>query len=143
MTTTTTIGEPVLEALDHIEIRRLADLDGHIVDERAFSRIDEVFTADVVYDLSDFGLGIMRGIPAVIASWRTAAHPLAHHATSVLVTELTDGSAEVITKGLGVGANGRVGSVTYTDRAVRTAAGWRFVHRTATLRRPESISLES
>ncbi len=41
----------------------------------------------------------------------------------------------VLSKGLGVGPNGRVGSVTYRDIVVRTSAGWRFAARTGELRR--------
>jgi hypothetical protein len=41
----------------------------------------------------------------------------------------------VLSKGLGVGPNGRVGSVVYRDVVERTPQGWRFVSRTAQLRR--------
>jgi hypothetical protein len=64
-----------------------------------------------------------------------AAHPLAHHATNILVSEDPDGTVRVVSKGLGVGVNGRVGSVVYRDVVEKTAAGWRFLSRTAQLRR--------
>ena len=57
-------------------------------------------------------------------------HPLAHHATNIIVSEDPDGTVRVLSKGLGVGPNGRVGSVVYRDVVVRTSAGWRFAART-------------
>jgi hypothetical protein len=134
----------MLDAMDHVQLRRLVDLYGYLIDERKFSRIGEVFTEDVVYDVSDFGHGVLHGIDAVVAMWRGEAnHPLAHHAVSVLADERADGSVDLITKGIGVGARGRVGSVTYYDRAVRGPAGWRLAERRAVLRRSETIPLPS
>jgi len=40
-----------------------------------------------------------------------------------------------VSKGLGVGPQGRVGSVVYRDILERTPQGWRFAERTAQLRR--------
>jgi len=111
---------------------------GHLIDERIFDRFDEVFTADVVYDASDFGDPVLHGVDAVAEQMRTTdAHPLAHHATNILLDPRPDGSITVLSKGLGIGPKGRVGSVVYVDRAVRTDAGWRLASRTALLRRPE------
>ena len=97
----------MLDPMDYAQLRRLVDLYGYLIDERKFSRIDEVFTADVEYDASDFGHGVLRGIDAVLAMWRGEAnHPLAHHAVNMLVDERGDGSVDLIVKGLGVGAEG-------------------------------------
>ena len=65
-------------------------------------------------------------------------HPLAHHTTNVVVLQDDDGTVRVLSKGIGVGEAGRVGSVTYRDVVVRTEAGWRFASRTAELRRPDT-----
>jgi hypothetical protein len=51
-----------------------------------------------------------------------------------VVSEDADGTVRVLSKGLGVGRNGRVGSVTYRDIVRRTAAGWRFAARAGELR---------
>ena len=130
----------MLDAMDYVQLRRLVDLYGYLVDERKFSRIGEVFTEDVVYDVSDFGLGVLRGIDEVVAMWRGEAnHPLAHHAVSMLADERNDETVDLIVKGIGVGPRGRVGSVTYYDHAVRSTDGWRLARRRAVLRRPETI----
>ena len=41
----------------------------------------------------------------------------------------------MLSKGLGVGLNGRVGSVVYRDVVEKTPQGWRFLSRSAQLRR--------
>jgi hypothetical protein len=64
-------------------------------------------------------------------------HPLAHHATNIVISEDSDGTVRVLSKGIGVGRKGRVGSITYYDVVVRTVEGWRFLYRRAELRRPE------
>ena len=75
----------------------------------------------------------------LLAHWTSdmSIHPLAHHATNIVVTEDADGTVRVLSKGIGVGRKGRVGSVTYRDVAVRAAAGWRLASRAAVLRRTE------
>src|SRR5262249_20115380 len=106
-------------------------------DERQWQRIGELFTADSVYDMRDFGLGIVKGARAIGELWSRpdASHPLAHHATNIVVSEDADGTVRVLSKGLGVGKSGRIGSVVYRDVVVRTEEGWRFAMRTGQLRR--------
>jgi hypothetical protein len=122
---------------DTLAIHELLALYGHIIDEREWSRVGELFTARTVYDMSEFGLEVVHGAQAIGELWRRpdAMHPLAHHASNIIVSEDADGTVRVLSKGLGVGRNGRVGSVVYRDVVERTAAGWRFATRTAHLRR--------
>ena len=125
------------EVADTLAIQQLLALYGHVIDEREWWRADELFTASAVYDMSDFGLGVVHGAAAIRELWSRpdALHPLAHHATNVIVSEDPDGSVRVLSKGLGVGPNGRVGSVVYHDVVVRTDVGWRFAARKARVRR--------
>jgi ketosteroid isomerase-like protein len=122
---------------DRIAIAELIALHGHLVDEGQLDRLDELFTPDVVYDASAFGQEPMRGVAAV----RSAAlalgdrNPVAHHVTNVVVTAVDERTAIVRSKGLGVGADGSVGSVTYLDTVVRTDDGWRISHRAIRPRR--------
>jgi len=127
----------MIDTADRLAIHELMGLYGIVIDERDWSRIDELFTDDVVYDMSELGLGLLRGKDAVLRLWRERddLHPLAHHATNVVISATADGnSANVISKGLGVGRKGRVGSVTYRDVVRRTAVGWRIASRHARLR---------
>lgn len=127
----------MLDPHDILAIHELLARYGHIIDEREWQRVEELFTADARYDMREFDLGEVHGAAAIRALWSgpDAAHPLAHHATNILVSEDPDGTVRVLSKGLGVGAHGRVGSVVYRDVVRKTEAGWRFLSRTAQLRR--------
>jgi hypothetical protein len=127
----------VLEPYDILAIHELLARYGHIIDEREWQRVEELFSERTRYDMREFNLGEVQGAQAIRALWSgpNAAHPLAHHATNILVSEDADGTVRVVSKGLGVGPNGRVGSVVYRDVVEKTAAGWRFLSRTAHLRR--------
>jgi hypothetical protein len=127
----------MLDVADTLAIHELLALYGHIIDEREWQRVDELFTPTTVYDMSEFGLGKVVGAAAIRTLWSSpdAAHPLAHHATNIVITAGSDGAVHVLSKGLGVGPNGRVGSVVYRDVVARTASGWRFAARTGELRR--------
>ena len=125
------------DTADLLAIHELLALYGHIIDERQWERVGELFTATAVYDMRDFGLGVVHGAQAIREQWSHpgAMHPLAHHATSIIVSEDADGTVRAVSKGLGVGPRGRVGSVVYRDILERTPQGWRFAERAAQLRR--------
>ena len=127
----------MLEVADKLAIHELLALYGHVIDERAWARVEELFTERTVYDMREFGLGVVTGAASIRALWSgpDAAHPLAHHATNIIVSEDADGTVRALSKGLGVGPNGRVGSVVYRDVLERTAVGWRFASRSGHLRR--------
>ena len=126
-----------LPAEDTLAIHELLALYGHIIDAREWQRVDELFTATARYDMHEFGLGLVEGAAAIRELWSRpdAMHPLAHHASNIVVSTDADGTVRVLSKGLGVGPNGRVGSVVYHDVVERTPAGWRFAARSAVLRR--------
>lgn len=131
----------MLDVGDRLALHELLHLYGHLVDDRAWEALDQVFTPDVAYDACDFGMPITRSLAELVTEWTSEEglrrHPLAHHATNIVVLEDPDGTVRVRSKGIGVGAGGRVGSVVYDDVAVRTDAGWRLTSRRVTLRRVE------
>lgn len=122
---------------DRLAIMEIVALHGHFVDDGHLDRLGELFTADVVYDLTDFGQEPLLGVAAIrdaaLASGATG--PVAHHVTNVVVTEADGDRAQVRSKGLGIGPDGSYGSVTYDDTVVRTADGWRISRRRVTARR--------
>jgi 3-phenylpropionate/cinnamic acid dioxygenase small subunit len=130
-----------LDVEDRLALHELLHLYGLLVDDRAWDALDQVFTADVVYDARDFGMPVTRSLTELVAEWTSdegmLRHPVAHHATNIVVTEEPEGAVRVRSKGIGVGAGGRVGSVTYDDVAVLTPAGWRLASRRVILRRPD------
>jgi hypothetical protein len=127
-----------MDAADRIAIHELLSLYGHLIDQRRWADLDQVFTDDLLYDASDFGVDVTHTRADLLAHWASdeRMHPLAHHATNVVISEDPDGTVRVLSKGVGVGDTGRVGSVTYHDVVVRTPAGWRMASRRAELRRP-------
>jgi hypothetical protein len=122
---------------DRVAITDLLAMHGHLVDGGHLDRLGEVFTADVVYDVSPMGAAPIHGVEALRAASEAlgAGNAVGHHITNVVLTPAADGSVEALSKGLGVYADGACGSVTYEDLAVRTAAGWRITRRVVTPRR--------
>ncbi|WP_405915000.1 nuclear transport factor 2 family protein [Streptomyces sp. NBC_00728] len=82
---------------DRLAITELVSLHGHLVDDGSLDRLKELFTADVVYDLTDFGEKPLCGVAAIRqAAWALgAANPVAHHVTNVVVTASTAGCRSV------------------------------------------------
>ena len=129
---------------DQLAIHQLISLYGHIIDEREFSCSHELFTDDVRYDVNDFDAGVHVGIDAIVALWKASnRHPLAHHATNVVITMEANGTVQVMSKGIGVLTDGRTGSVVYKDIVVKTGQGWRIKDRIALRRRPDRIPAPS
>jgi len=131
----------MLDIADRLAIHELLALYGHLIDERRWSRLDEIMVPDLRYDATDFDLGITHSLEELRTAWMSdkARHPLAHHATNIVVSEDPDGTVRVLSKGIGVGYKGRVGSVTYRDVVVKTPDGWKFVERVLALRAPDRI----
>ncbi|MFD3619574.1 nuclear transport factor 2 family protein [Streptomyces sp. NPDC058676] len=122
---------------DRLAVTELIALHGHLMDAGELDRSAELFTPDVVYDLSDFGQGQLTGIAAFTQAALAlgAANPVAHHVTNVVIEEAAEDRARVRSKGLAVMADGSCGSVTYEDTVVRVAEGWRICRRRVVARR--------
>jgi hypothetical protein len=122
---------------DRVAITDLINRHGHLSDSGDLDGFAELFTADVAYDVTDLGGGLLRGAAAV----REAAlalgdrNPVAHHVTNIVLTSAGDGVVHAVSKALGVRADGTVGSLTYTDTVVRATDGWRISHRIVRTRR--------
>lgn len=128
---------------DRLSIHELISLHGHLVDEGRLDELDKVFTSDVAYDLSAFGMGVQQGLGAI----REAAlalgenNPVGHHVTNIVIEEVEDDSTvHVRSKGIGIKTDGTTGSVVYVDVAKKRDGEWRIVSRKILLRRkPLSI----
>jgi hypothetical protein len=128
-----------LSTTQRLAIHELISLYGHLIDQRQFSQLDKIFTDDAVFDLSAYDGSRYNGLPAIQTMMlESAEHPLAHHATNVVV-QLEADIVSVISKGIGVGTGGRVGSVTYRDRLALTPKGWRIQERCCELRHTGTI----
>jgi 3-phenylpropionate/cinnamic acid dioxygenase small subunit len=122
---------------DRVAIAELLARHGHLFDDGELDRLDLLFTASVSYDVTAFGGGVLHGIEAIRSATLGVGdrNPVGHHVTNVVVTEQPDGSVRARSKGIGVYADGTVGSVTYEDTIVRTGEGWRVAARTVVPRR--------
>lgn len=131
----------MLDTADQLAIHRLNALYGHIVDERQFSRVGEIFTDDVRYDMTDFGAGVLVGSSAVVDYWSlpTTRHPLVHLTTNIVIDLDADGTVRVASKGVGIGYGGKAGSVTYLDVVRKVEERWLMAERVCRLRDPSRI----
>lgn len=127
-----------LDVQDILAITNLINRYGHIIDERQWSRLGELFTDDVMFDMSDFNGEVLTGLETLRESWKaTDGHPLAHHATNILI-DVTDSQVTVQSKGIGMYRD-HVGSTVYRDVLRKTPQGWRIARRVSTKRRYETI----
>lgn len=124
-----------LTAEDRFVITELISMHGHLVDGGELDRLGELFTGDVVHDLTDFGQEPLAGVAAVRAAALAPGdlNPVGHHVTNVVLTRLDSG--EVHALGIGVRADGTSGSVSYEDSVVRTDQGRRVSFRKVLARR--------
>ena len=113
----------MIDPSDRWAIHELIGLYGHVIDDRRWPDLELVFTADIVFDATDFGNPVTTSLEELRSLWRSdeSMHP--------------DGTVRVLSKGIGVGHGGRVGSAVYRDVVVRTPNGWRLSHRIVELRR--------
>jgi ketosteroid isomerase-like protein len=122
---------------DRTDINDLINLHGHLTDAGKLDEANKLFTPDVTYDLSDFGLGPLHGIEAVreAALALGDANPVGHHVTNIVITAVDARSARVQSKGMGIQADGKAGSVVYDDIVTRQPGGWKICYRKVTARR--------
>jgi hypothetical protein len=125
---------------DRAAIAELIALHGHLCDDGDLEGLDAAFTTDVLYDVTALGGGVLEGLAGLRDAALTLgdANPVGHHVTNVVIRETPDGGVRARSKGLGVNADGTVGSVTYDDTLVDTGGGWRISHRVVT---PRNVAL--
>lgn len=126
-----------MNAEDREAVTRLINQHGHVLDAGRLDRLHEIFTADVAYDVSDFGGGVITGLEGM-REWILALgdkNPVGHHVTNILLDEIADDVVHCVSQGIGVSVEGTARSVTFDDHVVRSEAGWRISHRAVKARR--------
>ena len=131
----------MLTAADRLAIADMINLHGHLTDRGDFAGMVRLFAADVTYDISAFGGGVLAGLAAAreAAIALGDANPLAHHVTNIVIEEAPDGTVSATSKYLGVMTDGSVGSGTYQDTIHKGDDGWRITHRVV---RPRRVPLQ-
>ena len=119
-----------LNAEDRWAIGETLSLHGHLFDGGHLDRLGEIFTPDVVYDMSAVGIGMFEGIETIrsAALHLGAGNPIAHHVTNVVITGDGD-SVTALSKGLVLMADGTFASVTHLDTLRCHDGGWRISRR--------------
>lgn len=128
----------MLTADDRWAIGETLSLHGHLFDEGQLDRLDELLTADVVYDTSDLGYDVLVGIDAVrdAALALGARNPLGHLVTNIVITDIEDDDTVVVrSKGIAIMTDRTCGTATYVDTVRRQPDGWRISHRRILARR--------
>ena len=122
---------------DRADITDLINLHGHHADAGDLDAMCGLFTTDIVYDVHDLGFGELVGATAIREATLAVgqANPVGHHVTNIVISPIDDRAARVRSKGIGINADGRTGSVTYDDTVTRGPEGWRIARRTVIARR--------
>ena len=125
------MSEVLLSIEDRVAITELIAMHGHLVDSGRLDRLVELFTDDVVYDVSALGGDPLIG-PGALRDAGLALgdnNPVGHHVTNTVITEAAGDTVRALSKAIGIMTDGTCGSSTYEDTVVRTDAGWRISHR--------------
>ncbi|HZC53875.1 MAG TPA: nuclear transport factor 2 family protein [Mycobacterium sp.] len=122
---------------DRCAIEDLINLHGHLIDRGDFDGLPALFAERVTYDVSALGGGVIVGLAALREAGLALgeANPVAHHVTNIVLDQAPDGTVRALSKGLGVMADGSIGSATYEDIVERDTVGWRITHRIVRPRR--------
>jgi 3-phenylpropionate/cinnamic acid dioxygenase small subunit len=125
----------MIDLADRLELHELPGRYGDAIDDRAWDRLDAVFTNDAVFDLTDLGARRCEGLADIKRFMdEEAEHPRTHLMTNIYVDEAPNG-VQLRFRIVALLGGGRVGTASYYDDVVRTASGWRVAHRVVTLRR--------
>ena len=126
----------LLTLADKLELHELAGRYGDVIDDRAWDRLDHIFTEDAVFEVR--GLDIEMNALAGIKAFMDQAgdrQPQAQLISHIYCFE-RDGEVELRCRGLFPEANTLAGDKSsvvyhgsYYDKVVKTAAGWRIRHR--------------
>jgi hypothetical protein len=126
---------------DRWAITETLALHGHLFDNGELDRLDELFTADVVYDLNAVGMGSLHGISEIRRATLELGdgNPLAHHVTNTTITEVGSDYVRTRCKAIAVLPGGRCATATYIDTLRRDRGRWRISHRIV---KPHRIPLD-
>ncbi len=128
-----------MDVADRLELHELPGRYGDAIDDRDWDRLDQIFTEDAVFDLTDLGAPRLEGLDAIKVFMDVdAAHPRTHTMTNIYVDE-TDEGVKLNFRIVALLPEGRVGTASYYDDVVKTEQGWRVKHRITTLRRKDRL----
>jgi len=77
---------------ERLAIQELLSRYVHLVDDADWDRLDDIFTADGVFDLTAIGKGAPAGIDELRVCFAGLNHPLAHHTTNIVIEPAGEGA---------------------------------------------------
>lgn len=129
-----------MDALDLVLVHQLLAEYGHTIDDADWAGFAALFVDDAVLDYTAVRApSVCHGVDEIVAYFRGANHPAAHHVTNIVVRE-RDGAVHVHSKFLAPFTRDahdphRWYGGDYHDVAVRGADGaWRFASKVCTPR---------
>ena len=124
-----------MDVADRIELHELPGRYGDAIDDRDWDRLDQIFTDDAIFDLTDLGEPRLNGLAEIKRYMdEDAKHPRAHLMTNIYVDETPDG-AQLSFRIVALLPERVVGTASYYDDVVKTPGGWRVKNRVLTRRR--------
>ena len=123
----------MLTALDRQLIAETIARLAFVSDEDRFDQLGEVFTPDATYDMTSSGMGSFQGVDALRAAMvqlSGSGHaPLSHFVTNTVITESSEATVSVRSKGLMIMDDGAVHAVVYDDTVVLHEGRWLIAGR--------------
>ena len=124
-----------MDSADRLELHELPGRYGDAIDDRDWPGLARIFTADASFDLTDLGGPKLTNLAEIQRYMDTEAqHPRTHLMTNIYVDETPTG-VTLSFRIVALLGQGKVGTASYYDDVVKTAAGWRVKDRVITLRR--------
>lgn len=125
---------------DRLDLHELMGRYGNAIDDRAWSRLGQIFTDDARFEIPHLN-SITDGLPAIVAMMaESEMHPLAHLLMNVYADVEADGTVRLQSRAIfpigdRPGVADRLMFGTYYDTVVKTDAGWRVKDRVFSLER--------
>lgn len=118
---------------DRLRIGELLARYAHVVDNKDWTALRELFTNDAIVDLTSYGVSSRVGIEDVMDFYIHAKHPLQHYGESIEIWR-EEPPTRVRSKWLVVYPGGRLSGGDYIDQVRKERDQWRLASR-AVIRR--------
>jgi SnoaL-like domain len=123
----------MLSTDDRLQISETLARHAFVVDENQVDLLEEVFTAEATYDMTNSGMGTFQGLEALRAAagqlFASGHAPLSHFVTNIVITETGESTASVRSKGLMIMHDGGVHGVVYDDTVTLYGGRWLIASR--------------
>ena len=124
-----------MSAEDFEGIRKATALYGHVIDNRTWDRLGEVYAAEGAYVNPRMAKAPFQGLAAIVEFLSTTPQPVVHMFTNHHIELNPDGrTATGWAKYLAIRPDTTLVAGDYMDIYVRTEAGWRIQRRESTVR---------